>query len=322
MTSQTQPDEGKNRTLKPSAKLLGIILAIGVIAMSSATIFIRLAQGEGVPSIAIAAYRMVIAALAITVPAVSQRAWTAYRRLSGREVGLLILAGVLLGMHFAVWITSLAHTSVVSSVVLVTTTPLWAGLASQLILKERTPSLLWGGMALAIVGGAIIGLADWSGGQSSTMFGNALALSGAFLMAGYLIIGRSVRERLPLVPYLWIVYGAAAALLIAWSLAGGLPLTGYSPVALVWLLALGLIPQLIGHTAANYAVRYVSATFVGVTILGEPIGSTILAMIVLNEWPTPLQLLGGTLILSGIVLASLAEERRRARASLQAEPAD
>ncbi|HQE19952.1 MAG TPA: DMT family transporter [Aggregatilineales bacterium] len=308
--------------MKPSPKLLGIILGIGVLAMSSATIFIRLAQGEGVPSIAIAAYRMAIATAAITLPAVSQQAWRTYGKLTGRDLGVLVLAGMLLGMHFAVWITSLAHTSVVSSVVLVTTTPLWAGLASPLILKERTPRLLWGGMALAIVGGAIIGLADWSGGQRSTIFGNALALSGAFLMAGYLIIGRSVRERLPLVPYLWIVYSAAAALLTVWALVGGLPLAGYPPVAFVWLVALGLIPQLIGHTAANYAVRHVSATFVGVTILGEPIGSTILAMIVLNEWPTPLQIFGGALILSGIVLASLAEERKRARVDLQAEPAD
>ena len=160
--------------MKPSPKLLGIILGIGVLAMSSATIFIRLAQGEGVPSIAIAAYRMAIATAAITLPAVSQQAWRTYGKLTGRDLGVLVLAGMLLGMHFAVWITSLAHTSVVSSVVLVTTTPLWAGLASPLILKERTPRLLWGGMALAIVGGAVIGLADWSGGHGSANIGLVL----------------------------------------------------------------------------------------------------------------------------------------------------
>src|SRR5690606_16915548 len=192
---------------------------------------------------------------------------------------------------------------------------------SPLLLGERTPRLLWGGMALAIAGGAIVGIADGAAGQT-TLLGNLLALSGAFLMAGYLIIGRRVRAGLPLVPYLWIVYGTAAVLLTVWSLVAGLPLIGFPPAAWLWLVGLGLIPQLVGHTAANYAVRYVSATFVGVSILGEPIGSTVLAVIILNERPTPLQLLGGTLILAGIVLSSLAEERKRARAAAAVELAD
>lgn len=307
--------------LKPSARL-GLILGIGVLAMSSAAIFIRLAQADGMPSLVIAAYRLAVATLAISLPAIQQRAWRAYSDLSRRDLGMLVLAGLLLGLHFAVWITSLAHTSVVSSLVLVTTTPLWAGLASPLLLGERTPRLLWAGMALAIAGGTIIGLADWSGAEGTTMFGNALALTGAFLMAGYLMIGRGVRNRLDLVPYLWIVYGTAAVLLVGWCVVTGLPLTGYGTAAYGWVVALGLIPQLIGHTAANYAVRYLSATFVGISILGEPIGSTLLAIVILNEWPTPLQLLGGALILSGIVLASLAEERRRARTPPVAEPVD
>lgn len=301
---------------------LGLILGIGVLAMSSATIFIRLAQLQGMPSIVIAAYRLAIAALVITIPAVKQRAWVDYRKLSRREIGMLVLAGLLLGTHFAVWITSLSQTSVVSSVVLVTTTPLWVGLASPILLKEPTPRMLWGGMVLAVLGGVVIGLTEQSGGQASTLVGNALALSGAFLMAGYLMIGRGIRGQLPLIPYLWIVYGAAAVLLIMWAAVDGLPFTGYPPITIVWVIALGLIPQLIGHTAANYAVRYLSATFVGISILGEPIGSTVLAMLILGERPTRPQVLGGALILSGIVLASLAEERKRARSTITVETAD
>lgn len=300
---------------------LALILGIGVLAMSSATIFIRLAQLQGMPSIVIAAYRLGIATLAISIPAIKQRAWTEYRGMGRRELGMLVLAGLLLGTHFAVWITSLSQTSVVSSVVLVTTTPLWVGLASPLLLKEPTPRMLWGGMALAVIGGVIIGVAGQADGQASTLVGNALALSGAFLMAGYLMIGRGVRARLPLIPYLWIVYGAATVLLTAWAAFDGLAFTGYPPISFLWVLALGLIPQLIGHTAANYAVRYLSATFVGISILGEPIGSTILAMLILSEQPTTPQILGGALILSGIVLASLAEERKRARRAV-VEPAD
>jgi drug/metabolite transporter (DMT)-like permease len=281
--------------------------------MSSAAVFIRLAQGLGVPSLVIAAYRLSIATLLMSLVAVPRRAWMGYDKLSIRQIALLVVSGLLLGLHFASWITSLAHTSVVSSLVLVSTTPLWVGLLSPLLLREATPRLTWLGMLFAIGGGVIIALAGRSGAGRTTMWGNLLALIGAWFMAGYLMIGRGVRARLPLLSYLWLVYGSAAVLLVVWSAISGLRLFGYSPQVWLLMLALGLIPQLLGHSAANYAVRHVSASFVAVIILGEPIGSTVLAMLLLDEWPSGLQIIGGGLILAGIVLASLAEERRKAR---------
>lgn len=292
---------------------MGLILLVGVLAMASASIFIRQAQAGGAPSLVIATYRLLTAALVMSVPALSQRAWQDYAKLSTRDLGTLLLSGLLLGLHFATWITSLAHTSVVSSVVLVTTTPLWIGLASPLLLGEHTPRLTWAGIAVAMIGGSIVGLADWSGETSSTLWGDGLALIGALMASGYLMIGRSVRSKLRLTSYLWLVYGTAATFLLIWSIAGNYPLVGYSLETTGWMIALGLIPQMIGHTAANYAVRHLSATFVGVTILGEPIGSTILAILFLKEWPKPLQLLGGTLILAGIALASTVEQHRTAQ---------
>ena len=298
---------------------IALILFIGVFAMSSAAIFIRYAQADGIPSLVIAAYRLGIATLALSIPAIRRRAWQDYAKLSWKEGGLLITSGLLLGLHFATWITSLEYTSVASSVVLVTTTPLWIGLLSPLLLGERTSRLTWVGMLLAMVGGSIIGLSDWTGGEAGTLTGNGLALSGAFLVAGYLMIGRSVREKLRLIPYLWVVYGTAAALLITWAAVQRLPFTGFPLQTYGWLVALGLIPQLIGHSAANYAVRYISATLVGVTSLGEPIGSTILAMLLLDERPSPIQIIGGALILGGIALASVTEESRKPR-NTQADP--
>jgi drug/metabolite transporter (DMT)-like permease len=292
---------------------LGLVLGGGVLAMSSAAVFIRLAQGLGVPSLVIAAYRLSIATLLMSFVAVPRRAWTGYTKLNVKQFGLLIASGLLLGLHFASWITSLGHTSVVSSLVLVSTTPLWVGLLSPLLLREATPRLTWLGMLFAIGGGIIIALAGRSGAGRTTMWGNLLALIGAWFMAGYLMIGRGVRARLPLLSYLWLVYGSAAVLLVVWSAVSGLRLFGYSPQVWLLMLALGLIPQLLGHSAANYAVRHVSASFVAVIILGEPIGSTVLAMLLLDEWPSGLQIIGGGLILAGIVLASLAEERRKAR---------
>jgi drug/metabolite transporter (DMT)-like permease len=277
--------------------------------MSSGAIFVRLAQGEGVGSLVIAAFRLLTASAVVTLIALAQQAWKDYAKLKAVEVGALILSGVLLGLHFATWITSLAHTSVVSSLVLVSTTPLWTGLASPLILKERTPHTTWIGILAAIAGGTLISLADWSGSSSSSFAGNLLAISGAILMAGYLMIGRRVRNRMRFIAYLWIVYGTAAVLLAAVALVFRLPAVGFAAPAYIWMIALGLIPQLIGHSAANYAVRHMSATLVAVSILGEPVGSTLLAIVVLGEWPGLLHLAGGVLILGGILIASGAERR-------------
>jgi drug/metabolite transporter (DMT)-like permease len=290
---------------------IGAILFVGVLAMSSAAIFIRILQADGIPSLVIAAYRLTVATLVLTIPAINQQAWKDYAKLNKSELGILVLSGGILGLHFAAWVTSLTHTSIISSLVLVTTTPIWTSLAAPLILRERTPGLTWIGIMVAIVGGVVIGLANWSGTQSLSFFGDMLALSGAILMAAYLLIGRTVRSRISLVPYLWIVYGTAALVLLVWSLIRGLAVFGYPPHSLVWLIALGLIPQLIGHTAANYAVRHLSTTLVAITILGEPIGSTLLGIWILKEMPDdPRQVIGGVLIMAGIVLASLAERKR------------
>lgn len=284
-------------------------MAVGVAAMSSASIFIRWALDAGVPPLGVAAYRLAIATAALTVPLVRQRAYRDYATLGTRHIALLVGSGVLLALHFAAWITSLASTSVLSSVVLVTTTPLWIGVASPLFLGERSPRSVWLGLIAAMIGGGLVGLADVSGSTAVAGWGDLLALSGAVFAAGYLMIGRGVRDRLSFVAYVWLVYGVAALVLIAWALIARAPLVGYPVQAVLWLAAVGLIPQLIGHTAANYVIRHVSATLVGISVLGEPIGSTALAVALLAERPTPLQLVGGVVILGGIAAASLAERQ-------------
>ncbi|MGF1507479.1 MAG: DMT family transporter [Anaerolineae bacterium] len=297
-----------NSNLKTS-----VILAIGVLAMSSAAIMIRAALAESVPPIVVAASRLLIATAALTFPLVQKRALKEYATLSGTQISLLVASGVLLGLHFASWITSLAFTSVASSVVLVTTTPLWIALISPLFLGERTPAWTWVGIGVAILGGSVIGLESVSGGLGGSFRCEVLALLGAVFAAGYLMIGRRVRDDLPLIAYLWLVYGTAALALTAAALASGASFFGYSVTAYLALIGLGLIPQLIGHSAANYAVRHLSATLVSITILGEPIGATLLALIILGEAPTLPQLIGGGLILTGIVIAAVMEERRKAR---------
>jgi drug/metabolite transporter (DMT)-like permease len=292
-----------------------IVLVIGIFAVSTGSIFIRLAQSE-VSSLAVAAYRMVLASLLLAIPAIFRHG-EELRQLSRRQLWAMAGAGAFLALHFASWITSLEYTSVASSVVMVNTVPLWVALASPLVLKEKISRLVWGGLILALVGGCVVAFSQscqlgaqglvCSGGGSGepSLWGNFLALVGAFGAAGYILIGRRVRGTLSLVPYTFCVYGTAAVLLLVVAVASGSRLVGFSLQTYGWLLALAVIPQLIGHTSYNWALRYLSAAYVSISLLGEPIGATVLALLVLGEVPGFYEVLGGLLILVGILLASV-----------------
>ena len=300
-----------------------IAILFGILAVSTASIFIRYAQ-EDVPSLVIAAYRLGIAAVLLAVPAWMQHR-SEIRRLNRRDLALLVLSGIFLALHFATWITSLETTTVVNSVVLVTTTPLWVALLSPLLLHESIGWRAVAGLLVALAGGALIALSSAcrlsAAGlscagldeliQGGSFWGNFLALMGAWMAAGYLIVGRSLRSKLALIPYIFLVYGTAAAFLIVLVLFRGLPFVGYPHQAYLWMLLLAVFPQLIGHSIFNWALAYLPASFVAVTLLGEPIGSSILAFFLLGEQPTVLNLIGAILILIGIVLVSRGNRRDR-----------
>jgi drug/metabolite transporter (DMT)-like permease len=292
----------------------------GILFISTASIFIRFAQLEA-SSIVIAAGRLVIASL-ILVPLALIRTRQDFKSLTGKEWGKGVLSGVFLALHFAAWITSLEYTSVASSVVLVTTTPLWVALLSPLVLKERIRKWVLVGLAVSVAGGVIVGLGNacqFVGGQltcqaqrftGGAMWGNLLALFGAWMAAGYMLMGRQLRKKLNTVSYTALVYGVAAVLLTAVVIARAEPVFSYSGKTYLWLLALGIFPQLLGHSLFNWSLKYISAAYVSLTLLGEPIGTTILALIFLREAPTLLELVGAVLILIGIVLGSLGRNRQ------------
>jgi len=297
--------------IEPTTKhpsLLVPILIVGVLAMSSASILIRFARLSSAPSLVIAAYRLTTATLVLTIPVLSRRNLRELAVVPRHTLWLVVLSGGFLALHFAAWITSLDHTSVMSSVVLVTTTPIWIALAAPFLLGEHTGRSTWIGMLVAIAGGIFIGLSDAAGESPLTRWGDLLALAGAIFGACYLMIGRFAQRAMTLVLYLWLVYGIAAIFLVAWCVVAGLPLLSYSLPTIALMVAVGLLPQLIGHSAANYALRHVPASLVGVITLGEPIGSTILAVLLLNEQPLPLQLFGAILILLGIAFSISRQE--------------
>ncbi len=295
-------------------------LAFGILAVSTASIFIRFAQEEA-PSLVIAAYRLTLAALALAPIALVK-----YRReitsLSRKELGLALASGFFLALHFATWITSLEYTTVASSVVLVTTIPLWVALLSPFTVKEPISRLVLFGMVIALVGGVIIALSDtcqtnglqvscpsikeWVGGTA--FLGDILAVTGAIMAACYMLIGRRLRGKMSLISYIFIVYGMAAIVLIIFVAVAGDQPFAYSSKTYLWFILLAIIPQLFGHSTFNWVLKYVSAAYVSIALLGEPIGSTILAFLILNETPGGLKIFGAILILAGIYLASRSEK--------------
>lgn len=295
---------------------LPFAIIVAILAVSTASIFIRFAQNDGAPSLVIAALRLTFATLILTPIALTQHR-DEIKRFTRSEILFGAFSGIFLAVHFATWISSLEYTSVASSVVFVSTGPLWVALLSPMLLKEHLARTAIVGLALSIVGGAIIGLSDacvWAGGlscpalqdilQGRAMWGNLLALAGAWSVTGYLIIGRKLRAGMSLIPYIFLVYGMAAIVLIVIMFVSGNSPFGFAPQTYGWIFLLAALPQLIGHSTYNWALKYLPAALVAVTTLGEPIGSAILAFFILDETPTRATILGGIFILAGIYLAS------------------
>ena len=297
----------------PARVLPFLVLGFGVIVVSFAAILIRFAHAEGASSLAIAAVRLTVAAL-VLAPFAWSRAGAEMRRLPGRELGLCVLSGALLAVHFWAWITSLEHTSVASSTALVTTNPLWVALASAILLRERPGRAAVAGILLTLAGSALIFAADASrvaGLDSAPMLGNVLALAGAVAASGYLLVGRALRARVSLVAYIWLAYSTAATLLLAAAMATGVSFMSLPAAAWGFMVALALGPQLIGHTTFNWALRRLTATFVAVAILGEPVGSALLAYFIFGEHFSALQFAGFVLLLLGIFVAARGERQMR-----------
>ncbi|UCD18949.1 MAG: DMT family transporter [candidate division WOR-3 bacterium] len=274
-----------------------IELGIGIASISFAAIFIRLVDA---PPAVIAALRMIFASIFL-LPFVlgARRNREEIARFSHRDLALVVLAGLLLSLHFILWITSLSLTGVTSSVVFVTTNPLFVALYTVLVFKERVTRTFWIGLLLAIVGGVILGGGDILEGGGKWK-GDVLALAGAVAAAGYFLVGGRLRKRLSLVPYIFSVYSVAALALAILVLAMGLTFTGYDPRSYLYCLLMALVCQHLGHSMFNRLLKSLETTIVSIGTLGEPVGATILAYFILSEVPTAPVFIGGIVIVTGI----------------------
>jgi len=286
--------------------ILGLI--VGILAVSTAATFIRLAQGS-VSSLAVAAWRLTLASLLLAPFALSSKR-AEWSRLTRREWGWLWMSGAFLALHFYTWIVSLEMTSVAASVVLVATGPFFVGIISHFFLDERLTCWMVIGMSIAFVGTVIISVGDVYAG-SHRLVGDGLAVVGAMAVAGYMLIGRRLRKRLSLLGYVFPVYGTAAVILMGAALLSRTPMWGYAGDTWLWLLLVALFPQIIGHSAFNWALEYLPATYVSLATLVEPIGSALLAWFILREVSSSAALGGGVLILLGMALATWRKAEKR-----------
>src|SRR3990172_1764637 len=274
-------------------------IAVGMLAFSTSAIITRYAQVYA-PSLVIAAYRLALASL-VLAPIVLLRYARTLRSMDRGELLLALASGGFLAIHFGTWITSLEYTTVASSLVLVWTSPLFVALLSPLTLGESISRPIRIGLIVALTGSVIVGLSDactWQAGfacppasqffRGKAIFGDLLALAGAIAGAGYIILGRRLRQSMPLMPYISLAYGAAAVLLIMGVGVFRLAAFGYPLQAYGWFALLALLPQLIAHSTYNWALRYLPAAYVSVALLGEPVGSTVLAYFLLGERPADL----------------------------------
>lgn len=225
-----------------------------------------------------------------------------------RDLLLSALSGLFLAAHFAAWFFSLTLTSIASSTVLVSTHPFLVLLFAYLMWGERPGRSALIGVFVAVVGAVLIGWGDF-GLDARALWGDLLAFLGAVAVTGYLLIGRHVRQRLGAMQYSAIAYGSASVALLLGALAMGNPLTGFPDTTWVVFLALAVFPTIFGHTLFNWALKFVPPSVVSVSILGEPVGATILAWLIWQTGPGPISLTGGALLLLGIGLFQRATAR-------------
>ena len=278
------------------------ILISGILAISTGAVFVRMADA---PSLVIAAYRVGLASL-LLVPIACWKTRNELRGLSSKDLKTAFLAGAFLALHFATWISSLEFTAISNSVVLVSTSPLWVGILAPLFIKEKIQPMTLLGILLSIIGCVIIGSGDFATGGRA-LWGDFLALMGGLCAAGYLILGKALRQKLSLLVYVSLCYGSAAIILWTVVLVMGFRVSGFSNQTIGAIWAMALISQIIGHSCYNWALRYCRTTLVALSFLGEPVGSTILAYFIFREELTLTKAVGGLIILGAIYLAARSE---------------
>jgi drug/metabolite transporter (DMT)-like permease len=286
-----------------------LLLTMAVVAVSFSAIFIREAHATG---LVIAFYRNAFSA-AVVLPLALVTRRDELRRLTAGQMALAVGSGVILAAHFALWIPSVKLTSVAASVTLVTASPIFVAAGARVLFGEMVNRMTVIGILLGLAGGAIISGGDFTV-SGRAFLGDLLALGGAAAAAAYFLAGRHLRQDVSLLAYVGIVYPTTTLVLLPIALLSGGRMAGFGATTWWMLVLMAAVPQGLGHTTFNYLLKEVDATLVSVSILGEPVGSSVLAFLILNEVPPWFAVAGGIVTLAGIYVAIVGPSRtQRAR---------
>ncbi len=281
------------------------VLALAVVGFSFGGPLVRLSNSD---PITIAVWRLGFSLVIVGAFLLFTRQWYDWRKLTLPELLISVLAGICLALHFWAWNTSIHLTTIAASITLVNTQPAFVAAISAVALQERPAPKQVIGIAIAIIGAVIIALPDFRGAQraSEPLIGNLLALSAAITAAIYYTIGRRVRRVLGLWSYAGLVYTAALVSLIVIGLGRGVTLAPGAPREMAIFAGLALGPMLFGHTGLNWALKFLPAYVVNLTVLGEPVGGTILGAVIpaIHQIPSVSTLIGGAIVLAGIIVTA------------------
>lgn len=267
----------------------------GVLFVSFSSIFTKMSTA---PSLIIATFRLGFSSL-ILLPFVLKNNIDEIKNIRIGDLVICTISGIFLALHFATWLESIKHTSITSSTVLVNTHPIFVVMGSILILKQRMSKNALLGIGIGLVGSFVISMGDSSLG-SNVIYGDMLAVMGAFFVAGYMMIGSVVRKRLSVNAYTFIVYSTCTVTLLIMDFASKTPLYPYPKLDWALFLAMALLCTMMGHSVFNWALEYINPSFVSMGILGEPVFATVWAFLIFGQVPTLSQVVGGMTILAGI----------------------
>ena len=279
-----------------------LLLIVALTAFSVSAILIRFASDA--PGPAVAVWRTIFASL-LLAPFALVRSRNEWRRMTRRDWLLIMAAGVTLGLHFIAFIESIYHTTIASAAVLVSLSPIFMGLIGYFVLRERLPRAEVIAIAIAILGTVVLGIADARSGEAAVeaaqpLLGNSLALTAAFLVSIYLIIGRVVRRKQSWLAYVAPLYAVTAMTTLTAAFVMDIRLLGYDTDIYLLCLSMAVIPQIVGHGSYNSLIRYFPAATLGLAMLVEPIGASALAYVLFSESPSLLSIVAMLIILAAV----------------------
>jgi drug/metabolite transporter (DMT)-like permease len=285
------------------------VLTAAVLGVSLSGPLVRISHAH---PLVIASWRLAFSLVIIGVALAITGQWRQWRRLTASELAIALGAGALLALHFWSWNTAVGLTSVAASVVLVNTQPVVVALLSAIWLREVPTRRQWIGIAIAMLGALIVASPDFAADRTThavhprALLGDLLSLFGAATAAVYFVVGRRLRVTLDLWAYVGLVYGACLVVLLLLVAFSGAPLAPQPPREFAIFVALALGPMLLGHTGMNWALKHAPAYVVNITLLGEPIGATIIAAMLpgIREIPGPATFVGGAVVLAGVLLTA------------------